>query len=112
MSQNPRRSARRPRASLRIPSRMWLSSSTTKMTGASEVSTVSNRRPTGGCNAGCGIESRRWIACMTSAALTGLLSCTQSWLAMSPQGIRRDVAGQNDDRYLAMKLFLSIFVDT
>ena len=44
------------------------------------------------------------MACVSSFSFTGLLSCAQSCRAMSRKVPVDDVAGQNDDRNLAMKL--------
>ena len=44
------------------------------------------------------------MACVSSFNFTGLVSWTQFWQRDVAQGAGRDVAGQNDDRDLAMKL--------
>ena len=50
------------------------------------------------------------MTCVSSFDLTGLLSCTQSRQRDVAQGVGRYVAGQDDDRDLAVKLFRSVAV--
>ena len=96
----------RPRARARIASRMWLSSSTTKMIGrapACSTASAAMRRAARASRLRRG--SRRWMACSQLLQLHRLVELHAVLTRDIAQGVGRYVAGQDDDRDLAMQLF-------